>query len=441
MKHRLNALLGVMSLAAGTLLAVQSAVPATAATRSTVLTAAAGYARSQGYHVGIAVYDTKTNAVYGSGDDTGRFASESIIKTMIATRLILQGRMSGSTARHAWKMITQSDDGIASSFYSSVGGDGLINWIKQRYHVPNLGSPPRNPGWWGNTSITPRGLVTWYAKVQRDPRVGPWLLRAMHHATRYGSDGTYQFFGLPSATSRPAVKQGWGCDFGSGCDTADFNTTGFVNNDRYAVAILARGPVGSYGSAIGSMLTRTARLLLPGGHFPDPRPTVRELTRLHGRTSGGQRVGVFGTDFTGVRSVWFGKVRATALDVRGEHFLQVTTPPHAPGQFSIRVVTGHGTSVGGPRFTFGVAPAVTALEPRAGPVAGGTQVTVTGVGFGSATRVMFGGTAGTRLHHLSSTSLTVIAPAHVAGDVDVRVVSPFGWSAPGAADRFTVAAG
>src|SRR5690242_9329156 len=77
---------------------------AAAATRPSVLQAAANYARSQGFRIGIAVYDTRTNNIYGSGADTSTFASESVVKTMIATRLIIQGRMTGTTARRAWKM-------------------------------------------------------------------------------------------------------------------------------------------------------------------------------------------------------------------------------------------------------------------------------------------------------------------------------------------------
>jgi len=411
--------------------------PASAATRSSVLQAAAGYARSQGFHIGIAVYDTHTKQVYGSGDDTGRFASESVIKVMIANRLIVQGRMSGATAHRAWKMITQSDDGIASSFYYSVGGDGLINWIKRRYHVWNLGSPPSSPGYWGNTHITPRGLVTYYARMKRDHRVAPWLLTAMRHIRRYGSDGTYQYFGLPSATSGAAVKQGWGCDFAAGCNTADFNTTGFVNRDRYAVAILARGPSSTYGSAIASMLTRTARILLPGGHFPAPRPTVRELTRTKGRTSGGQRVGIYGSNFTGVRAVLFGKVRAAAVHVRGAHFLRAITPAHAAGRFAVRVVTTHGTSSAGTlRFTFGRTATITALSPHVGPAQGGATVTISGARLSTSTAVMFGQVRGTNVHVVSDSSLTVTAPKHRAGFVDVQVVNPFGSSPKVATDRF-----
>jgi hypothetical protein len=345
--------------------------------------------------------------------------------------------MSGSTARRAWKMITQSDDGIATSFYSSVGGDGLITWVKRRYHVRNLGTPPSSPGYWGNTHLTPRGLVTYYARLKRDPRAGPWLIRAMRHIQRYGSDGTYQYFGLPSATVGAAVKQGWGCDFGGGCNDADFNTTGFVDNDRYAVAILARGPISTYGAAISSMLTRTARILLPGGHFPDPRPTVRRLTRTAGRTSGGQRIGVYGSDFTAVRAVLFGKISGTAVHVRGPHFLQVTTPAHAAGRYPVTVVTTHGASPASlARFTFGRPAVVTAVAPRVGPAGGGTRVTISGQQLGAATQVMFGRAKGTDLHVGSGTSLSVTAPAHAPGDVDIRVVTPFGWSARAAADGF-----
>jgi hypothetical protein len=430
----------VGSLAVGVTVAPLWSTPATAATRGSVLTAAAGFARSQGFHVGIAVYDTKTNRTYGSGDDTGPFASESVVKAMIATRLLVQGRMSGTTARLAWKMITQSDDGIASSFYGSVGGDGLIHWIKQRYHVWNLGTRPSSPGYWGNTHITARGLVAYYVRMKRDPRVGPWLLRAMHHARPYGSDGTYQFFGLPSATSGAAVKQGWGCDFGAGCDTADFNTTGFVNHDRYAVAILARGPASTYGATIGSMLTHTARILLPGGHFPDPRPTVRELTRTTGDVRGGQRIGVFGSDFTGVRAVLFGKVRGTAVRVLGPHRLRVTAPAHAPGRVPIRVVTSHGSSgAGSVRFVFGNAAQISAVTPAVGPADGETRVQITGRHLGRATHVLFGGVPGTKLRVTSATSLSVTAPQHGPGGVDVRVINPFGRSSVSAADRFQFA--
>jgi hypothetical protein len=443
MMQRLSAGAAVVLLAAGSVTVVLAVRPSRAAalTRSGVLSAAASYGPERGYHVGIAVYDTQRNRIYGAGASTGTFASESVVKAMIANRLLVQGRMYGTTARRAYKMITQSDDGIASSFYGSVGGDGLIHWIKQRYKVWDLGYRPSNPGWWGNTHITPRGLVKYYARMKRDPLVGPWLLNAMHHATRYGSDGTYQYFGIPSATSGFGIKQGWGCDYGGGCNDADFNTTGFVNNNRYAVAILARGPVGTYGNAISSMLTETAKLLLPGGRFPEVRPEVRSLSTISGRVAGGERIGVRGAGFTQVRAVLFGQVRGSAIRVIGPGRLRVTTPQHAAGNYPVRVVTTHGTSlIGTVRFRFVRPPAVTAITPSAGRVTGATTVSITGARFDSTTRVLFGGVAGSNLHVTSETTLTVVAPEHAPGTVDVRVVTRYGSSPLVAADRYTYVA-
>jgi hypothetical protein len=402
--------------------------PAGAISRSTAIADAARYGPARGYHVGLAVFDTARGRIYGGGDATGAFASESVVKVMIANRLLVQGRMRGTTARRAYKMITQSDDAIATSFYPSVGGDGLILWIKRRYKVWDLGSRPSAPGWWGNTHITPRGLVRYYARVRRDARAGPWLLNAMHHATPYGSDGTYQFFGLPQATTGAAIKQGWGDDYENGPANADFNTTGFVNDNRYAVAILGRGPIGSYGAAIRNMLTRTAQLLLPGGHFPDPVPGVGSLSTSRGKTAGGLRIAVHGSDFSHVTRVTFGAIAGTNVTVDRANLLHVTTPAHRAGAFPVRVVTTHGTSVATARFTFIAPPSLAALAPTSGPAAGGTTVSITGTRFTGASAVLFGGTAGTGLHVTSATTLTVVAPPGVPGPADVRVVTPYGTS-------------
>jgi hypothetical protein len=412
--------------------------PAGAATRTQVVHSGATYARQHGYTVGIAVLDTETGRFYGAGRYKGVFASESIVKVFIATRLLVRGQMHGRTRTLAYKMITQSDDAIASSLYGRVGGDGLIAWIKKRYHVPALGYRPSQPGWWGNTHIRPAGLVRLYAKLKADRKVGPWLLNAMHHATKYGSDGTYQFFGLPSATSHAAVKQGWGNDLEWG-NNADFNTTGFVNGDRYAVAILARGPISSYGHDIGTMLTRVARRLLPGGQFPDPWPSIRYLTKTSGTTAGGTTLTVHGNDLTHVTAVRFGTRYATHLQVLSRYRVRVVTPAHAAGTVAVEVVTNHGSSVGwrAKRYTYLAPPTVTHVDPASGPATGGTVVTVRGSGFHTGARVLFGTTAGTSVRVASATTLTVTSPKHAAGPVHVTVSTAYGTSTATAASSYT----
>jgi IPT/TIG domain len=76
------------------------------------------------------------------------------------------------------------------------------------------------------------------------------------------------------------------------------------------------------------------------------------------------------------------------------------------------------------------APTVTAIAPAVGPIAGGTTVTLTGIGFKTATGVTVGGVAGTALAIASDTSLTFVTPATTAGAQPVVVTNPGGASAP-----------
>ena len=414
--------------------------PATSANaRATVTANAANYGIARGYHMGVAVLDTQTGQFYGAGDFRGSFASESVVKAFIATRLLVMGQMHGHIAALAYKMITQSDDAIATALYGRVGGDSLVNWIRNHYRVWNLGPGPRVPGWWGNNHITPQGMVYFYAKVKRDPVVGPWLMNAMHHATKYGSDGTYQFFGLPSATSGAAIKQGWGCDFDDLCTTqSDYNSTGYVNGDRYTVAILARGPLADYGSRISAMLTGSARALLPGGVFPPSAPTVLGLSTRQGSRAGGFMVAVSGSDFVQVRAVFFGGAPASSVIVLSPTRLHATAPAHTSGPVWVRVVTAYGTSTGhvNDLFHFGPPPVVSAAAPALGSPAGGTPVTVTGANFVGVSSVRFGGVDAPSFRVVSPTQIRATSPVHGAGVVDVSVSTGFGPSLMQVPDEF-----
>jgi hypothetical protein len=86
-------------------------------------------------------------------------------------------------------------------------------------------------------------------------------------------------------------------------------------------------------------------------------------------------------------------------------------------------------------------PTVTGLSQNSDSTFGGTQITVTGTGFGTGATVSFGGTAGTAVTVNSDTSLTVTTPARSAGTVNVTVTSNGQASANnGTADDITFAA-
>jgi hypothetical protein len=211
----------------------------------------------------IAVLDTRTGALSTAGRPHRKFPAASVVKTMIATRILLQGEMSGENEALARLMITKSDNDAAYDLYSKVGGDGLLPWIARHYRIHRLGEPPAYAGFWGSTRITAAGMAHFYAAVRADPIVWPWLSRAMHDHEPVSSAGEPNDFGLAALRST-AVKNGWNeLDDKAHPDDAEINTTGFVDHDRYAVAILSEGPASYYFVRGEQIVTAEARLLFP----------------------------------------------------------------------------------------------------------------------------------------------------------------------------------
>jgi hypothetical protein len=81
-------------------------------------------------------------------------------------------------------------------------------------------------------------------------------------------------------------------------------------------------------------------------------------------------------------------------------------------------------------------PTVSKVTPKRGSASGGTTVTVSGTDFTSPATVKFGEAAGTKVTVNSSTSITVVSPAHAAGTVDVIVTTSAGSSAASKKDHF-----
>lgn len=217
-------------------------------------------------------------------------------------------------------------------------------------------------------------------------------------------------------------------------------TSFIVNTD---VKITATAPAHAAGSISISVTT-------PAGTSPDTAadnfvygtvlPAVTSVSPTGGPIIGGNTVTVTGTGLTGATLVTFGGTAATGLTVVNDSQLTVTAPPHVAGTVDVLVTTPSGTSTNttADNYLYGAAlPTITAVTPSSGPLTGGNTVTITGTGLTGATSVTFGGTAGTAVTVGSDTSLTVTAPAHVAGVVDIVVTTPFGSSVNTAADNYT----
>jgi hypothetical protein len=87
------------------------------------------------------------------------------------------------------------------------------------------------------------------------------------------------------------------------------------------------------------------------------------------------------------------------------------------------------------RFTFVAAPTVTKLTPASGPANGGIRVTVRGGNFVGKVSVRFGATPATRVRVLSSSEITVTAPAG-SGAVYVTVSAVGGNSRRTSAGKY-----
>ncbi|MGE7370694.1 IPT/TIG domain-containing protein [Neorhizobium sp. NPDC001467] len=83
----------------------------------------------------------------------------------------------------------------------------------------------------------------------------------------------------------------------------------------------------------------------------------------------------------------------------------------------------------------GATTTVSGLTPTSGSAIGGTPVTITGTNVAGITSVTFDGVAATGLTVVDAQTITAIAPAHAAGEVDVAVARSTGG--PIAAGRFT----
>ncbi|MDR3468888.1 MAG: IPT/TIG domain-containing protein [Xanthobacteraceae bacterium] len=168
------------------------------------------------------------------------------------------------------------------------------------------------------------------------------------------------------------------------------------------------------------------------------KPTVSGISPNSGPSAGGTTVTITGTNLTGATSVLFGSTPATIVS-NGPNSITATAPPGS-GTVNVTVTTIGGTSaVSTPdQFTYSGVPTVTLVTPNAGPIAGGTRVTITGTNFTGATAVKFGATSATSFSVNSATSITAVSPAG-SGAVDVRVTTPGGTSATSLADMFSYA--
>ncbi|NEW99898.1 transporter [Rhodopseudomonas sp. BR0G17] len=192
-----------------------------------------------------------------------------------------------------------------------------------------------------------------------------------------------------------------------------------------STSIVVTTPSGTAGARDVVVTTAGGSVTSTGGFTYVAPPTISSISPNSGPAAGGTSVTITGTNLSGVTSVTVGGAAAT-LGTNTATSIAITTPAGTSGARDVVVTTAGGpvTSTGG--FTYIAAATVTAIAPAAGPIGGGTSVTITGTNLAGATAVTIGGVAATSVTIVNATTITATTPAHAAGSVDVVVTTPGG---------------
>ena len=242
------------------------------------------------------------------------------------------------------------------------------------------------------------------------------------------------------------------------------NASSFTVNS--ATNITAISPAGSAGIVDITVTTPGGTSATsPADQFTyAPVPAVTSITPTSGPLVGGTTVTVTGTGFTGATTVMFGIINASSFTVNSATNITATSPAGA-GTVDVTVTTPGGTSATSPadQFTYlgapttiptstpqmdsfegssdDLSPYVISISPSSGSIAGGTSVTLKGVGFTRATAVNFGSIPATNFVVVNDLSIIATTPAsEKAGAVDVKVINSAGISTISKADEFTYSA-
>jgi flagellin-like protein len=168
-------------------------------------------------------------------------------------------------------------------------------------------------------------------------------------------------------------------------------------------------------------------------------PMYASIAPASGPATGGTVVSITGTNLTGTTSVTFGSTAATSVTVNNATSVTATTPAHSAGATDVVITNAGGATTASGAYTYIAAPTVSSVSPNAGPLSGGSTVTITGNNLAGATAVKFGSAVATILTN-TAVSITVTPPTGTVGTVDITVTTSGGTSATSSADQYTYSA-
>lgn len=163
------------------------------------------------------------------------------------------------------------------------------------------------------------------------------------------------------------------------------------------------------------------------GYTYQAAPTVSSVSPLVGALAGATAVTITGTGFLASATIDFGGSPCSGVVVNSPTSISCTTTSHGAGAVTVTATNADAqTGSKTPGFTYQAAPVVTSLSITSGLQAGGAAIIITGSDFLIGAIPKFGTTDCSSIVVNSSTSITCVTPAHVAGAVSVTVLNTDG---------------
>ena len=192
----------------------------------------------RGVRASYVVFDRAAGRVVVERRPRQTFRSASLVKILIALDHMAENRVSAADRELLRVMLRSSDDRAATEFWRRGGQKKILERMAPKAGLRETAPPPADkPGFWGYTALSARDVVQTYRYLlDGAPEAHrEFVLEQLSKATRCGTDGFDQSFGIPGALARRgAVTLG-----GAGCGAAPGGRSGGA---RRAAARPGGGP-------------------------------------------------------------------------------------------------------------------------------------------------------------------------------------------------------
>jgi hypothetical protein len=209
--------------------------------------------------LGAVVFDRAAGQELLSYQADRQFRSASLVKLLIAIDMLNQGADENTRNKIA-RMLSMSDDNIASALWVRDGGPALVTRAAKLIGLQGT-EPPEVSGKWGEVKLTAHDMVLVYQYVMDSmpPEDHTLIVDALAQAPEYAADGFRQHFGIPDGLNMQwAIKQGWG----NNTKAMVLHSTGLVGAKwRYVVVLLTEHPLGSGWKTSAKSVTAAAKAL------------------------------------------------------------------------------------------------------------------------------------------------------------------------------------